>query len=166
MQRRELPPNPVSDIRVEEVSAGTSFKSARVRTLYEWWLAEVDRQGRLPNWQDFDIIEHRALAPYLFIVETPITGDYRFRLLGESVIEMIGRNNVGELVYSRPDNDYGHALYDYYKDIVNRRVCLRCRGMLDVDGLEPRRFESIDCPVIDGEGQVTRIIGVMDYVSD
>ncbi|MET1026912.1 MAG: hypothetical protein ABWY00_07080, partial [Dongiaceae bacterium] len=63
-------------------------------------------------------------------------------------------------------NDYGHALYDYYKDIVDRRICLRCQGRLALLDADHKRFESIDCPLIDDTGQVARIIGAMDYISD
>jgi hypothetical protein len=164
MARRDLPPNPVSDVRIEEVTGTTAFTSSRVAGIYHWWADIARRSGQLPRWQDFDIVDHRALAPYLFVVETPENGDFRFRLLGEVVIEMIGRNNVGELVRARPDDDYGHGLYDYYRDIVARRVCLKCRGTLAFAGAEHKRFESIDCPMVDERGQVGRIIGVMDYI--
>jgi hypothetical protein len=169
--RRDLPPNPVSGIHVGSIGPTTQFLNARVRRLYDWWQAcagKYPQQGLphqgLPLWQDFDIAEHVALAPYLFVVETPADGAYRFRLLGEAVIGMIGRNVVGELVQSRPSNDYGHDLYDYYAEIVRERECRMCRGTLDFVGSDHRHFEAIDCPTIDEAGVVTRIIGIMDYI--
>lgn len=164
MQRRDLPPNPISGIHTASVDDTTVFASPRVRTLYSWWNGIAARRGTLPLWTDFDITDHGALAPYLFVVETPPDGAYRFRLLGEIVIGMIGRNNVGELVQSRPSDDYGHELYRYYQSIVADRTCRYCRGTLDFVGSKHRHFEAIDCPTADDTGQVTRIIGVMDYL--
>ena len=102
------------------------------------------------------------------LVNPAVTGvapaAFRFRLLGEVVIGMIGRNVSGELVASRPSADYGHELYQYYQSIVDARRCCMCRGDLDFVGSAHRRFESIDCPTADDTGAVTRIIGVMDYI--
>lgn len=165
MARRDLPPTPVTDVQVDEISAETVFKSERIRGFYRWWADLAIAHGTLPLWRHFDILDHRALAPYFFVVETPRTGDYRFRLLGEVVIGMIGRNNVGELVRARPDSDYGHGLYDYYRNIVERRCCLRCQGTLMFPKDGQKRFESIDCPMIDETGMISRIIGVMDYIA-
>lgn len=169
--RRDLPPNPVSGIHVGSIGPATQFLNARVRRLYDWWLACAGKypEPGLPRWQDFDIAEHVTLAPYLFVVETPADGAYRFRLLGEAVIGMIGRNIAGELVQSRPSDDYGHDLYDYYAEIVRERECRMCRGTLDFVGFDRRRpdhrhFEAIDCPTVDETGGVTRIIGIMDYI--
>jgi hypothetical protein len=162
--RRDLPPNPVSGVHVGSVDPTTPFVSPRVRSLYAWWQRLAEQRSGLPLWQDFDITDHPALAPYLFVIETPADGAFRFRLLGELVINMIGRNVAGALVKERPSDDYGHELYDYYLEIVRTRECRMCRGALDFVGSEHRRFESIDCPTADETGAVTRIIGVMDYI--
>lgn len=162
--RHDLPPNPVSGLHIETVDATTTFSSSRVSRLYDWWQSAMAKRGGLPHWSDFDIVEHRALAPYLFVVETPADGAFRFRLLGEAVISMVGRNVSGELVASRPSDDYGHDLYRYYESIMMTRTCRLCRGALDFAGSEHRRFESIDCPLADDSGDVARIIGIMDYI--
>jgi len=164
MRRHDLPPNTVSGVDIGSVEPTTGFISPRVRSLYEWWQAAIEPPANLPLWRNFDIVQHRALAPYLFVVETPADGAFRFRLLGEVVISMIGRNVSGELVASRPSEDYGHELYQYYRSIVEARSCRMCRGHLDFIGSEHRQFESIDCPTADDTGAVTRIIGVMDYI--
>jgi hypothetical protein len=167
--RRDLPPNPVSGLHIGSISPTTQFLSVRVHRLYDWWRACAERHQGLPHgglarWQDFDIAEHAVLAPYIFVVETPADGAYRFRLLGEAAIGMIGRNIAGELVQNRPSDDYGHDLYAYYAEIVRERECRMCRGTLDFIGLNHRHFEAIDCPTTDETGAVTRIIGIMDYI--
>ena len=162
--RRDLPPNPVSGVHVGPIDPTTEFVSPRTRSLYEWWQGMAAQRGGMPLWQDFDITDHGGLAPYLFVIETPADGAFRFRLLGELVINMIGRNVAGALVKERPSDDYGHELYDYYLEIVRARECRMCRGTLDFVGSEHRRFESVDCPAADETGLVTRIIGVMDYI--
>jgi len=164
IRRRDLPPNAVSGLHIGSVDAGTALFSPRVQAIYDWWQGLAMPRGGMPLWDDFDIVEHRALAPYLFVVETPADGAFRFRLLGEAVINMIGRNVSGELVASRPNDDYGHDLYGYYQSIILTRSCRMCRGTLDFTGSEHRYFESIDCPTANDQGEITRIIGVMDYI--
>jgi len=153
----------ITDIVESAVDATTEFRSPKVKKLADWW--STASGGCMPRRAAFDILDHRPIVASLFLVEVQADGDFLFKLLGEEVIQIIGRNRTGETVRRVNIGEYGHELYEYYRSVVAGRVCRRCTGMLtfSIGGL--RRFESIDCPLADDGGQqVVAIIGVMDVV--
>jgi hypothetical protein len=159
------PPDLTRIVEIEEaaVDATTRFESAKVKHLYDWWASAND--GRMPRRRQFDILGHRPIVANLFLTEVLPEGDFLFRLLGEEVIQIIGRNRTGETVRQAAVGEYGHELYAYYRSVVAERVCRRCTGSLLFATKGARRFESIDCPLADDSGeQVAAIIGVMDVV--
>jgi len=58
-------------------------------------------------------------------------GEFLFKLLGEVVIQIIGRNRTGEMVSRGDTSEYGHDLHDYYQSIVTKRACRKCTGTLE-----------------------------------
>jgi len=151
------------DIVETDVGPATEFASPKVRYLYEWWTASRP-EGRLPLRRSFDIVEHRPIVSNVFLTEVCDDGTFVFRLLGEDVIQIVGRNPTGEAIRPGHVSEYGHALYEYYSSIVKQRICKRCVGSLLLAGKEFRRFESIDCPLTSDGERITTIIGVMDLI--
>jgi len=101
----------------------------------------------------------------LFVTEALPTGEFQFRILGEEVIRIIGRNRTGETVTHKNKGEYGHELYEYYRMVAANRSCRKCNGTLMFAIGGARRFESIDCPLADDTADVVcAIIGVMDVV--
>lgn len=153
----------IYDIVEAPVGAGTEFLSPKVGHLYRWWAAAND--GRMPRRRSFDILDHRPIVANLFVTDVLATDEFQFRIFGEEVIRIVGRNRTGETVRHADKGEYGHELYAYYKAIVAGRVCRRCNGTLKFAIGGARRFESIDCPLSDESGErVSAIIGVMDVV--
>jgi hypothetical protein len=113
----------------------------------------------------FDILDHRSIVANLFVADVLPTGEFQFRILGEEVIRIIGRNRTGEMVTHKNKGEYGHELYEYYRTVVANRLCRKCTGTLMFAIGGARRFESIDCPLADDNSDaVSAIIGVMDVV--
>lgn len=169
---RNLALSRVYGIDEETVSDATAFLSPKVSSLYEWWRnlarggpADAPAGGtfRLPLRREFDIAEHTLLVPDLFLVEVLPSKEYLMKLEGERVIELFGINNTGRIVSeSRGEEDYGHALAEYYRSIVEERQCRRCVGNVDqFNDRRSLRFESIDCPLSRDGRQVDFIIGVV-----
>ena len=146
------------------VEPTTQFAGRHVAALHRWWTDQLTATGKIPRRAAFDITAQPALAPYLFLVDTPADGQYGFRLLGEVVVEMTGRNITHMPVTTFTPIDYGHDLYAYYREVVRAGRCYMCRGSLAFVGKDYRNFESIDCPLADEDGRVFQIIGAMDYV--
>jgi hypothetical protein len=149
---------------IEESVAGpdSQFLSQKTKHLYEWWV--VANGGQIPHRRLFDVTEHRRIVANLFLTEINADGEFVFRLLGEEVIQIIGRNTTGETVKRLGRGEYGHALHQYYESIVAARQCRKCFGSLAFADKDFRYFESIDCPMVGDDGRVAIIIGVMDLV--
>jgi hypothetical protein len=153
----------IYDIAEVPVDNTTEFLSPKVKHLYCWWAAA--NGGRMPVRKSFDILDHRPIVASLFVTDVLPTGEFQFRIFGEDVIRIIGRNRTGETVRHADKGEYGHELYEYYRTVVAGRVCRKCNGTLKFAIGGARRFESIDCPLADEGGeQVSAIIGVMDVV--
>jgi len=86
------------DIEESVVDATTRFLGAKTRHLYDWWVANAG--GGMPLRRMFDIVDHKAIVPNVFLVDVTADGNFVFRLLGEEVIQMIGWNRTGEVVRS------------------------------------------------------------------
>jgi hypothetical protein len=153
----------ISRIEITVVDSSTVFASPITRHLRDWWLNAND--GEVPLRRQFDITEHAVIAPNVFLVEVLGDGSFRFKVVGEEVIRMIGRNNTGQRVTSSETTEVGHALEEYYHSIVRERVSKLCKGSLAFAYKDYWRFESLDCPLTaDGE-RIDFIIGVMALVS-
>jgi hypothetical protein len=154
--------NELFDIVERAVTPETRFASARVRHLHGWWQAA--RGNDIPWRHQFDIVDHREIIEHIFVIDCLPTGDFVFRLSGEEVYRLIGRNNSGELVKRGAVGEYGTALFDYYSSIVAERCCKHSIGSLKDASRESRRFEGIDCPLTEDGHTVSRIIGVMELI--
>ena len=153
----------IYDIVETNVDESTEFLSPKVKHLYRWWALAND--GRMPTRKMFDILDHRPIVANLFVTDVLPTGEFQFRILGEEVIRIIGRNRTGETVPHRTKGEYGHELYEYYRTIAADRLCRKCTGTLMFAIGGARRFESIDCPLADDNADTaSTIIGVMDVV--
>lgn len=153
----------ITDIEELDVDDSASFVSSKTRHLYKWW-ASANR-GNMPKRSSFDIVDHRPIVANLFLTDVLPGGGFQFRLFGENVIRIVGRNRTGEIVAGADRVEYGHELLDYYRGVVARRLCRKCNGKLVFAIGGAKRFESIDCPLAAEDGQtVVAIIGVMDVV--
>lgn len=164
---RSLVISRVYGIDEETVADDTVFLSPRVAGLFAWWRSfAVD--GRLPLRREFDIAEHTSVVPDLFLVEVMPNGDYLMKLEGERVIELFGVNNTGRVVSeSLGSEEYGHALAEYYREIVEERRCRRCIGNLErINEQRSLKFEAIDCPLSRDGQRVDFIIGVVIGLPD
>ena len=153
----------ILDVVETPITESAGFASKKVKGLYDWWVGAND--GRMPRRRQFDVLDHKPIVANLFVVDVLPEGEFRFRLMGEDVIQILGRNRKGELVGRANRGEYGHELAAYYESIVAGRACRKCTGSLVFATRGLRRFESIDCPLSDDSAeQVTAIIGVMDLI--
>lgn len=155
--------NKLFDIAEAFVDEATRFASPKTRHLYDWWASA--NGGRMPARRMFDIVEHKPIVANVFLTEVTPEGEFVFKLMGEEVIRIVGRNNTGQRVKSEAMGEYGHALHDYYRSIVETGRCKRCEGSLLFAGKQFLRFEAVDCPLAGPDGRVSAIIGVMDIVA-
>lgn len=158
---RDLALSRVYGIAEETVTEATRLLTPEVARLYDWWRRQRAAAGRLPLRREFDIADHAAIVPDLFLVEVLSLDRFLIKLEGERVIELFGINNSGRVVSREEgEEEYGHALAEYYRGIVEEGECRRCVGSLDLfNRRRSIRFESIDCPLSREGGQVDFILG-------
>ena len=164
---RNLALSRIYGVNEETVTEATVFLSPKVARLYRWWRSHL-QEGRLPLRRAFDIAEHTPLIPDLFLVEVLADGQFLMKLEGERVIELFGVNRTGRIItQTAGDEEYGHALAEYYQSIVDERLCRRCTG--NMEHMNDRRwmeFESIDCPLSRDGSRVDFILGVSVSVQE
>ncbi len=86
---------------------------------------------------------------------------YRFRLIGEEVKILLGRNDVGlTLAESNWDLEDDLASKAYDEMMVHRQP-LRFHGSLSVYQKHYAEFESIDAPFLGEDGAVDYVIGLI-----
>jgi hypothetical protein len=150
------------NIEESVVGAHTRFASPLTRQLHDWWIGA--NGGRVPLKRQFDITEHPSIAANIFLTDLTPDGEFRFKLLGEHVISMIGANRTGMRVRNGTEADFGHALDEYYWSILRERQCKLCLGTMAFADKDYWRFESLDCPLSSDGERIDYIIGVMDII--
>jgi hypothetical protein len=69
-------------------------RDARVKALYDYW--DGLRQGRImPARADIDPTTIPSLLPLIIMYDVAVGGSYSVRLVGEEVVEFVGRNATG-----------------------------------------------------------------------
>ncbi|MEX1035017.1 MAG: PAS domain-containing protein [Sneathiella sp.] len=142
----------------ESVTSADDFKTDTVRSLYRWW---EGFQPELPRRADFDIAKHWKIAPSLYLVEVMGPGQYRNRLNGETVVDIVGSSLRGHDITPQDPLPEIRLLSDYLDTLVAGRTARRCSGVADVFGKQYLSFETVDCPLVDEADDIRYIIGAM-----
>lgn len=154
----------VHGIEAWPIDADTVFSGTRTATFYRWW-TQAATDG-VPRRNAFELAEHAALAPFLFLVSVLEDGNFQLRLHGDMVIYLFGHDPTGTIV--RKDEGietFGHALNEYYTTVVNSQTPHICTGDLGHVDRGFVRFESIDCPLrANDSDRISHIIGVIEQI--
>ena len=129
----------------------------RFQDLTAYW--QRKRGGRaLPLRKDIDPLELQAHLGSLVIVEClPDLADFRYRLIGTSVVEAYGRDSTGKTVrelYETADPDYFACLMEAYRAVATQHVAARIRATLRPVNKNFRLADSLLLPLDGGDGTV------------
>ncbi len=130
---------------------------------YKWWRSFAPN---IPYRRDFDIVDHAKYAGHTFLIEVVAKKEYQFRLIGEEVKSIVGTNNSGKTLkfIKNPRSDeekQQNELINHYSEIVENRCCRACSGNVKFAVASSMTFESIDCPLLNNDGQVSHIVGMV-----
>ncbi len=148
-------------ISVDFPESADAFKIARNGAFYDWWMSA--NGGACPLRRQFDIVDHPDWAANIFLARVEQTDPwvYRFRLIGNDAVRLMGRNDTGltlaETGWDRFDGTGSRA----YADMMTRRRPVRFHGSLGIYDRDYAAFESIDAPLVDDEGNMTTVIGLI-----
>ena len=146
------------DVKSHLVRHQFDIQDLESRALYNWWL---DQETCPAKRSDFDILEHLHLAPRLYLYEFQEDGQIKYRLHGDTITILAGRQNAGR-VFSEEDEDANFAdLAKYLNHVAQLQKPSRCDGNLDFFGKDKIHFESLDLPLLDDAGQTRFILGLI-----
>jgi hypothetical protein len=141
-----------------DVSSIEDFTTPPVRSLYKWWQSSLPD---LPSYSDFKIENHWSIAANLYVIQFLSPGRYFYRLNGEKVVDITGTSLRGHEISKNDSLLENRYLATYLDKIVENATCKRCSGKLENFGSPLLNFESVDCPLLNSEGQIEYIIGAI-----
>ncbi|WP_419902365.1 hypothetical protein [Kiloniella sp.] len=132
------------------------------RALLKWWLSYAPAT---PKKVDFDILDHLSLAPDIFLVERKSETAFEFKLHGETAHNIFDDHN-GKIICTDGPSSTAQEREDirlahYYNEIVMNKLCIKNLGKLTLIDKSLKKFESLDCPLVDETKNVTHIIGTI-----
>jgi len=128
------------------------------RHMYEWWHSFAPK---IPMHNDFDILDHVKVAPYLFMISVMPDGEFIYRIQGEEVKNLIGKNNTGK-VFSKDCGDHDMANFALFlHEVIDHRDAIHSYGTMEAHGRSYLKFEALDFPLINNDGVVTHILGLI-----
>ncbi len=131
------------------------------RELFGWWKGY---QPVLPPRSDFDIVEHPALAANIYLIEQVSSSEFRIRLQGERVRQMVGPSGFPTTLKTNDTGPIGQIARNYAEAIA-RNAALRHAGSFDPFDKEYLQIEAVEVPLAADIGNTGYILGVIYPVS-
>lgn len=133
-----------------------------LKTALAYWCS-LRGSRRMPSRGDVDPADMRSLLPYVYLLDVEGASRFRYRLIGQNIIENLHDNATGRAV----DRDlFGEgadeivAMYDFVRE-SGRPVLNRGRAFC-VDDFW-RRYASLILPLSEDGIHVNKILGVMEF---
>jgi hypothetical protein len=140
------------------ITDGADLRGAPCRTLYRWWTGFAPAT---PTRVDFDITKTPTIASDIYMLEILEPGRYLYRLCGDNVARLVGRNYRMKEISITGDDLPDALLCEYMDWMVGTGGTSGCTGDFTFLDRGQRNFESVDCPLVDADGKTTHIIGAM-----
>lgn len=127
--------------------------------LLEYWRR---RRGErpVPRRTDIDVADFASLAPHVFIAETALGGDVRFRFAGEAVAALRGAPLQGASLISLWAAEHRGRLSRLLARALADAEPLVVLAGAPTDGDDPCRFEWLFAPLSGPDGAHDRFLGL------
>lgn len=148
-------------VRVEKAWDRSQFVDPMNADFFGWW-GQVNG-GRCPYRHQFDVTEHPKWVSRMFVIGVE-TGDiftYRYHLVGEEAINLLGRSNAGRDLSDTNWSQEGPVISNALRDMMNDLQPVRFFGNLELFGRGYIEFEAIDAPFLGKSGAVNSILGMI-----
>jgi hypothetical protein len=134
----------------------------------DYWVAKRGNR-KLPRRADIDPLELRQHLPFISLVEVlDDAKDFRFRLLGTEITDVLQRDNTGKTVrevYATAEPDILNWMIEVYALATTRACPVLRRGTLRVVHKEFIAFESLHMPLSDDGEHVNMLFGRSRYIA-
>ncbi|MGO1118260.1 PAS domain-containing protein [Rhodovibrionaceae bacterium A322] len=139
----------------------THFHSSTCREVYHWWRTFAPNG---PRRDQFDILEHSDKAPHIFLIEVLEPGIYQYRLHGEEVVRLVGRNSAGQIFsVESPDEDFSRFAR-YLTEVCKLNTALHSYGTLEDLGRAHIQYEGLVFTMKDDAGEISHVMGILAQV--
>ena len=140
--------------------------SRLVLEFYEFWRMRC-RGGRLPPRSAFDPVDMRRFLANIILIEVlrdPL--DFRYRIIGERIIERLG-NMTGKRVNENPLANVSSSAYRNYCAVVESRAPQFLEGLASTAFRSdlPSMLSRVHCPLADDGETVDHIISCVTFQS-
>lgn len=136
----------------------TLLQTPACRHMFDWWKSFVPHK---PTRSDFDVLDHVKAAPYLFLISVMEDDQFIYRIQGEEVKNLIGKNNTGK-IFSKDCGDHDMENFALFlHEVIEHRDAIHSYGTMEAYGRSLLKFEALDFPLINQEGVVTHILGLI-----
>jgi hypothetical protein len=135
-----------------------------LRPIVEYW--EQKRQGRsAPLRKDIDPLELKEYLAQIFLVDALAEGEFRFRLLGNEIIERYGRNSTGKTVRETYKDmpEIARWCTRMFQAVIEQGRPVLARGTLHAVRKDFFTFETISLPLSRDGARIDMIFGAARY---
>ncbi len=141
--------------RLENISQLTCSPT---RSLFGWWQSYAPKT---PSRKDFDITKLPKLASHIYLIEVIAPGRYLYRLCGQRAGYLIGQTHRMTNISAKSEQIEDQKLATYLDTVIGEDTCCYCTGELSFFEKNIMKFESVDCPLKNSDGEITHFIGVL-----
>lgn len=139
--------------------------SAIIRDGFEFWNRQKGEKD-LPSWQDIDPAKMKPLLPSLVVTHvTHAPLDFVDRIIGEIVSDKATESSNGVYWSEMPERTAESEIWKAFEKVVHsKQITLKAIPYVG-RFKEFLRIEALICPIADSNGQVSKILTFVDYVS-
>lgn len=152
------------DATVEPLEDLSQLSQEATSEIFQWWLSNRDSEGQalVPYWNKFDIIEFAPFSNRISVSERLAGGNFKFRIQGEHVLEILGRDRLRELdIRQNHEQAFERDLFSYYSSICEEAVPYVFKGALPTIDKGHVQIECVDLPFKDENGDVNKILSLL-----
>jgi len=139
-----------------------------LREVKDYWLLKRGTR-KLPRRADIDPLELRQHLPFISLVEVlDDAKDFRFRLLGTEITDVLQRDSTGKTVrevYATAEPDILQWMLEVYALAATKKCPVLRRGTLRVVHKDFIAFESLHLPLSDDGEHVNMLFGRSRYIA-
>ena len=147
-----------------QVETAPVLADARLRSLYEYWLALGRAAGGLPSIQSFDPLHRPRLLSNLWILElAPDTRRFRMRLAGENINAVYRRNIGGQYLSDVFQPSEIALMVERYSRALTEPAIVRAIGAVYVAAGRLTQGERLALPMVGRTGLTDTMLGATFY---
>jgi len=143
----------------QELTAIGDLRHPTNLRLFAWWKSLYDAAGVPPKRRAFDIADFLRDSTNMFLAARQADGRWCYRIRGEAFLDLYGPERLETCVDKYRYRVFEQPVSTYLDRVASGRVCRFTTGVFNCSQFGLKNFESVDCPLIDDNGDVSHIIG-------